>query len=519
MPEALPGRRRTAFWAAFALLAVGYLSSRLINLTRLPVFIDEAVLIQYSRQAIGGNTLTAAMDGRWLPPMIMIPFRFLATNTLEGARLASAVVGLSALLACLLTGRMLFGERDALLAGLIYTIIPFALFYERMALADVYVAAFGAWCLYLSIALVESDRPIMQALLCIVICAAILSKTSGVQVLAIPLLVCAVFVDSGRRMAYLRRVLPAIVAAVLLFGFVMLSGYGSWQILEKRSFQVADLPSMLSLNLRRARVWFTILLTPALALLGLAASLGWIAWCIRRGPRGEVLLVTVWLALVLPYVLFGTFWYSRYLLLSVPPLALLVGRSIGVLGSKLGQWVLHGAVRLRPVVLVCLLLVLLARPIGNDLTIIGDPKNSALPPVDTLQYVSGWPSGYGLPELASFLRQQAARAPINVARFSYADPAHQGLDVYLSASDRMRLVAIDPSAANAMEQIDELAHERRTLFVSNPDRELQDGIVAESYLGETTLVWSYTKPHAGSTLEVWDLSRVLSLERAPSGHQ
>ena len=131
----------------------GYLSSRMLFLERLPVFVDEAVHIQWAKSAMGSETELIVQVGKWLPIQWMTLFVHLPLPPLASARLASVSMGLATLAACVMIGRELFSLRVGILAAAVYAMVPFALLYDRLALADVYVSAFAAWATFVAIAM------------------------------------------------------------------------------------------------------------------------------------------------------------------------------------------------------------------------------------------------------------------------------------------------------------------------------------------------------------------------------
>jgi hypothetical protein len=153
-----------------------------------------------------------------------------------------------------------------------------------------------------------------------------------------------------------------------------------------------------------------------------------------------------------------------------------------------------------------LLLLSAAPAIALDLSLIYRPENAALPAIERWQYIGGWPSGYGLPELKAFLEEQAQLGNLHVARLSFAYAPAQGLDVYLSPSRAIRLHTIDwtdPTGAKA--RVARLSARRRTLFVSSPDGEALHGVVAVNYFDNARLIWTYVKPGSDSKLVVWEI--------------
>jgi len=84
--------------------------------------------------------------------------------------------GAATLVAILLIGRELFSTRAAFIAALFFLLLPFALFYNRLALADSIVSVFGAWVLYISIKSVCSSKSGFSVLLALLLILSMLAK-------------------------------------------------------------------------------------------------------------------------------------------------------------------------------------------------------------------------------------------------------------------------------------------------------------------------------------------------------
>jgi hypothetical protein len=130
-----------------------------------------------------------------------------------------------------------------------------------------------------------------------------------------------------------------------------------------------------------------------------------------------------------------------------------------------------------------------------------------VPPADRIQHISGWAAGYGLPEASAFLRGEAEKGEINVARFDARGPANDGLNVYLNATKSLHMYTLNGREPNVAAEALGLAKSRRTLFVSNPAEEQMRGIARRACLGNATRIWVYDRPGSESQLEIWELPR------------
>ncbi len=115
-------------------------SLRFINLTRLPVFADEAIYIRWAQIMKAEETLRflPLSDGKEpLFMWIMIPFLKVFSEPLIAGRMVSVLSGFGTLIGIVYLTWLLFKDKKvAIIAGLIYAIIPFAFFFDRMVLVD-----------------------------------------------------------------------------------------------------------------------------------------------------------------------------------------------------------------------------------------------------------------------------------------------------------------------------------------------------------------------------------------------
>ena len=120
------------------------------NITALPVFVDEGKHIARATSIYHFNTHPAQEShGKFL--FYFLPGVFDLTQPHSALFLGRISVALSALLTVALVfliARTLAGEYAGLIAAAFYTLVPFAFFFERMALADPFaglIAAATVW--------------------------------------------------------------------------------------------------------------------------------------------------------------------------------------------------------------------------------------------------------------------------------------------------------------------------------------------------------------------------------------
>ena len=166
----------------FTTLIVLYFSSRLINLTLIPIFTDEAIYIRWGQIALQDpvHRFISLEDGK--QPMfvwLMLPALKWIANPLMAGRLVSVFSGTLALAGLVALSWKLFGEKTGWLTGFIYIISPFFLLYDRLALYDSLTTALMIWALFLSILMAGLLRLDIALLLGMTVGAGFLTKSSA----------------------------------------------------------------------------------------------------------------------------------------------------------------------------------------------------------------------------------------------------------------------------------------------------------------------------------------------------
>src|SRR5712691_4798454 len=172
------------------LLVALYLASRLVALTALPMFLDERIHLRWAFWIRQGRRLRLPfISGRGLSVWLLAAIAPQADDPLRTGRLLTVAVGLVTMVAChRLAWRATGDRRIADVTALFYIACPFTLFYDRMVLTDSFLACFTALTLLVSLRLAAEPRARTGLALGLAVALGILSKTTGLVLLAVPLL-------------------------------------------------------------------------------------------------------------------------------------------------------------------------------------------------------------------------------------------------------------------------------------------------------------------------------------------
>ena len=146
----------------FSLSLILFFGLRLPSLTRIPVFVDEAIYIRWSQIMRSEPSLRflPLSDGK--QPLFMwatMPSLKIFSDPLVAGRMVSVIAGIMSLfgiafLTFVLTQNFFLSS----LASLVYAVLPFSVFFDRMALVDSLLSAFGLWSLGLGALLIKKTR-------------------------------------------------------------------------------------------------------------------------------------------------------------------------------------------------------------------------------------------------------------------------------------------------------------------------------------------------------------------------
>jgi 4-amino-4-deoxy-L-arabinose transferase-like glycosyltransferase len=495
----MPRRLQTEY-----LLLCLYWFTRLHALAALPGFFDEAVHIRWAKLAWAGQPFHAASDGRLLniwAYAALFPFG----EALWIARAATLLAGAAGFAALLALGRRLFGQRAAWLGGLLYTGLPYAFFYERMALADSFSAPLVTLALLASVqALSPGRRRSGSALLAGALLAALaLTKLTNLLFLAIPALVWLAGGSAAARRVELRRLgasygvaLVLIAAAAVALRTLANSDLGLDLIAARTN------PALLAerlANNARTLYGYRGYLTPGVALLGL------LALPLSRQRRAAALLAAV-VGLPVAALLGGSNVAESRFLAPVLPLAALLS---GAAASRLVGWVARPWQRLAGLALAVLTL---ASAAGFFRLAWTAPGALPLTDWDRYQYVEEWPAGFGLRETAQQIFGPGAERPLDVVvsdeghipQLSLYAPWEPGLySLYAFEAGGARLLHLPPEFHNPFGGLADPA--RAALYVVETPRfqAQRDALAAR-----LTLLARFPRPGGKTVIEVYRIEPI-----------
>jgi hypothetical protein len=422
-----------------ALLLLGSFAFK--HLLAVPAFEDEGSQLRLIWRVIGaGEWLQPLSEGKPLEVWPMVPLAMLAPQPLAAIRALHVFCGMIGAVLTYQLARQITDRRTAFAGGVLFATCPFVVYLQRFAHSDILLATAGIWVLLSVIRLVDAPSGPRAAALAVALVLAALCKLPVGFVFLTSMPLALLFMPACKRRSLLQRpALIKVVAAHLPAVLLALAVTGVAVIRVRRGQQPGfGLQDFLAIGIGRYDDIAALIGVPRPSLLGeLTAQLSWpVVVCGLIGLAASAFLdgwrqrwlIVVGAAPMLAIGWLATFWFSRYLLLALPPLIVAAASGWHSLSIRVPRF---------PRALEFAVFALCVGLMGyQSARLIIDPLTARWSPLDRFQYFEGWGSGYGYPEAARFLLETP-----DAPRMIYSLDGHSAyqLRTYLPASWRDRV--------------------------------------------------------------------------------
>lgn len=446
-----------------------YFFLRIFHILSLPLFTDEAIYIRWAQIAKQDAAwrFISLTDGK--QPMFvwiaMVALKFVKEPILAG-RLVSVFAGFATTIGLFFLGNEVFKEKDkkgefkifsftkatvaiGLLSGFIYTIYPFGLVYDRMALYDSLAATFAVWILYLLLVTVRTLRLDVALITGIVAGGGGLTKSNDfLSVYSIPFLLL-IFdwkkkVVSSRLARFAGLSLLIVIFTYSIYSILRLSPF--FHIIgDKNALFVYPVrewiehpTQYLSSNLSALVNWLIIYFSIPGIVLVLAS------FFVNKKNFLEKSVLVLWF--LFPFAVlafFGKLIYPRFILLMTIPLIPLVSYSIYNLLDNYKNFIFRVAV----------IIFAFAFYVYADFFIITNFSAAPIPRADTGQFINNWSAGNGVNQSVSFFKKQAVSQKIYIATEGTFGLMPFGLEMYLVDNPNVKIQAFWPIQNTPPEEV------------------------------------------------------------------
>lgn len=400
------------FWELFLIISITF-ATRIYNLLNIPIFTDEAIYIRWAQIGLAdpAHRYISLTDGKQpLLTWFMYPMLKIFEDPLFAGRFVSVLSAILAVTGLYFISVELFNKKTAIITCLLYIISPFALIYDRLALMDSLLAAFGIWSLYLQVLLIRKRTLDISLLLGIVVGLALLTKSSAFFYLWLtPLSLLLVnFRQFTKKdlLSWIGLSTLSIIIANIIYNSLRLSPW-FYIIEQKNHLFIITLSEFLKSPFSQL----------AGSLRGLFPILiGYLTWPIFITLMATVIyalikkekrlyFLTVWF--LFPFLAFASFAqiiFPRFILFMVMPLFIVISYALTRMSEFFSQ----------KIYFYFIVILILIYPAFQSLTLLVNPVNANIPKIDRNQLFDDWPSGYGVREVINYLNDKAQARKIIV---------------------------------------------------------------------------------------------------------
>ena len=464
---------RTTIILCFVILGVA-LALRLFNLTYLPVFGDEAIYIRWAQVMRAEPTLRflPLSDGKQpLFMWVVIPFLKIISDPLLAGRVVSVLSGLATTAGIFATTYLIFkSKKAAIFSSFIYAVSPFGVFFDRLALADAMLSAFGVWTLFFSTLFVKTVRLDFAMITGFILGGGLLTKS--------PALFYALLLPSTWILSSFPQKKDKLILHLFKLGLFTLAalviGYGMYNILRLGpNFHMVGLRNQdyvfpishiwenpkdpFIFHVKEIGEWLWMLgpsVLSALVLIGAFFNL-------KKKPK-EVLVLLAWAGIPLfAGAMYAKVFTARYILFSLPYLIVLAGLALELKGKLLQK------------AAASLFVLFVLHSLFVNRLILFELQRAPLPRSERSGYLEEWTSGYGIRQVADSLREiyQKEGRQIAVGTEGYFGTLPDGLMIYLNDLPEVKIFGVGIIIKDLpQELIDSKKAGNPTYFIINSTR-------------------------------------------------
>ncbi len=465
------GRHRFEIVATISIIAL-FLVTRLLYLTNLPIFTDEAIYIRWAQIALQDPNwrFISLSDGKqplfiWVAVILL---KFIHDPLLAG-RLVSVISGFGSLIAIWFVAFELFKKKKvAFFASLLYVCYPFATVADRMALYDSLAGCLTLIALYFSILLVRKIRLDIAYTVGFAIGMGVLNKSTnffGLYLLPFTI----ILFDFGKK-----NVKKRLIRFVLLGSVAAIVAEGMYAILRLSPlFHMVALKNALFIypfsewkshpfdffvgNLTGMTHWLFEYMGIALFFLVIVSFFD------LKKTREKILLFLYFLLPYLALALFARILFPRFIFfmtLSLLPLASYgLSLTIDFCQKKLSKTAFKGLIGL------FIVIIFTSYPLFVSFQFALDPINSRIAKPDNAQYVNHWTAGWGVRESVEYLKREAAKGKIYIATEGTFGLMPFAEEIYLIKNPNVTIKGYWPLSDNLPDDVVAVSKKMPTYFI------------------------------------------------------
>ena len=436
--------------------------TRLIRITSLPVFADEAIYIRWSQIIKNVETLRfiPLTDGK--QPLFMwltVPFLSIVSNPLIAGRLVSVLSGFSNIVFLFLTTAILLSKSTkqsdpikhifssiqsnfypSLLASLIYILLPFSLFFDRLATPDNLLSAFSLIAIFLTILQSKYYRLDISLILATSLGLAWLTKSPALYFIALStafLFLNLYIKTNNHKLRSLFHILIVPTISFIIYNFLKL-GPQFHMIAARNKDYIWPLSEILKHPLDPLKphlmaafsVYKYFLSWPFIILFPISLILSIKNKKYKTITPSVIYVLLTFLAPLLATTSMAKVFTGRYILFTITPLILIL---IILLSNSFKTLKLPGF-------LIPIIFILIFTPnIIKANKIIFSPFDLNLPDTEA-GYINDWTAGWGLKDISDYLIDRSKHVNVIVGTEGTFGTLPDGLQIYTDGVPRLTII-------------------------------------------------------------------------------
>lgn len=453
----------------------------------------------------------------WLPKKVLLYyylglFETERVNYLLVSRLAVALSTLLGGAGMYAIGKRLFNHQISVMALFIYAVIPFATFFDRMALADPFTMALSMVTIWVCLLWIKHPTFQMSIGVGMLFTLTLLAKLTAAGFIAAPIVGIWLFEHhENLRQRYLKPlvVMGVVLAAVWIPIFIPIAiGQANNEpivfiddhllnIHEKDQNFIENFVDNVWIAIEQSAIFMW---TPVVILTVMSAGV-----LLKFHPKQGWFLLILFLLAWLPAVAFGSQPSSRYLVIGVPFLALMLTGGLYTLTEKLRED--ERRLTLQRALMVGLMVYGLAWGGHFFEQAITKSEDLNLPELDLWRYVQSTTAGFGQREAVDYLQTDAERSSVTGKAEVYGilGSCHT-LRLYIETQSTMNLTCAEYSFIDHQMSPETLADMMQQVEKNGWIYILVEPSLETNY-DELPLTWEletvFPRPHDGRVLELW----------------
>jgi 4-amino-4-deoxy-L-arabinose transferase-like glycosyltransferase len=453
---------KNKFFRLFLLILISgfYLFSRLQNLTSIPVFGDEAIYIRWAQIIQSEETLRFIPQTDGKQPLFMwfnaATLKFIEDPLISG-RIISVFAGFSLLLFLFFGTAIFLNYEDkesnifrfiknsidknfypAIFTSLIYCLIPFSFFFDRLALADNLLSFFGLLALTFSLLLSKYPRLDLAIILGFILGLSWLTKSPAIYFIVLSFFTFIILKKKSTIHDLVSTIYLPIISSFIAFLIYNILRLGPqfqmialrnkdyiWSVSEILKHPLDPLkPHLLNtLSLYNQYISWPLLI---FSLIGLILYFKNFKFKIKN-----LVLISWWLLPLIANAALAKVFTARYILFTLPSLIILI---------SIGFFNFLTKIKSNPLKIILIISVFILN-INFIYKISVNPFDQKLPSTEQ-GYLSDWTSGWGIKESADFLKQRSLSSNVIVGTEGSFGTLPDGLQIYGNKIPHLTIIGV-----------------------------------------------------------------------------